>query len=140
MISTPHVDWFSISTILVLLGASFVALLAAVLVPAPIRRPFAAVVSSLGFIGGLVTSVWLYVSSADGHAVISLAFERDRWTALAQVILCAIGLATSLVGWEHIAKRNDDHIAEFFSLLLASAAGMCFFVGSANLMVMFLAL
>ena len=32
MISTPHVDWFSISTILVLLGASFVALLSAVLV------------------------------------------------------------------------------------------------------------
>ncbi len=140
MISTPHVDWFSISTILVLLGASFVALLAAVLVPASIRRPFSAIVSSLGFVGGLVTSVWLYVSSADGHAVISLAFERDRWTALAQVILCAIGLATSLVGWEHIAKRNDEHIAEFFSLLLASAAGMCFFVGSANLMVMFLSL
>jgi hypothetical protein len=44
VISTPHVDWFSISTILVLLGSSFVALLSAVLVPAPIRRPFAAIV------------------------------------------------------------------------------------------------
>ena len=140
MISTPHVDWFSISTILVLLGASFVALLAAVLVPRRVRRPVAAMISAAGFVGGLVTSVWLYVSSADGHSVISGAFERDRWTALAQVILCGVGLVTSLIGWEHIARRNDDHIAEFFSLLLASAAGMCFFVGSANLMVMFLSL
>jgi NADH-quinone oxidoreductase subunit N len=140
VIATPHVDWFSISTILALLGASFVALLAAVLVPRTQRRPVAALISCAGFAGGLVTSIWLYVSSSDGHAVISGAFERDRWTALAQVILCGIGLVTSLVGWEHIAKRNDDHIAEFFSLLLASAAGMCFFVGSANLMVMFLSL
>ena len=140
MINTPSVDWFAISTILVLLGTSFVALLAAVLVPRSIRRPVAAIVSSLGFVGGIVTSVWLYVSSSDGHTVIAGTFDRDRWTALAQVILCAIGLAASLVGWEHIAKRNDDHIAEFFSLLLASTAGMCFFVGSANLMVMFLSL
>ena len=140
MISTPHVDWFSISTILVLVGTSFVALLAAVLVPRAIRRPFAAAVSFSASPGGSSTSVWLYVASAHGHTVVSGTFERDRWTALAQIVLCGIGLAASLVGWEHIARRNDDHIAEFFSLLLACAAGMCFFVGSANLMVMFLSL
>ena len=61
MIHTPHVDWFAISTILVLLGASFVALLGAVLVPDRHARAFAATVSSLGFAGGLVTSIWLYV-------------------------------------------------------------------------------
>ena len=66
MINTPHVDWFAISTILVLLGASFVALLGAVLVPARARRAFALSVSLLGFAGGLVTSIWLYVDSADG--------------------------------------------------------------------------
>ena len=78
MIHTPHVDWFAISTILVLLGASFVALLGAVLVPARARRPFAASVASLGFAGGLVTSIWLYATSANGHLVISGAFYRDR--------------------------------------------------------------
>jgi len=140
VIHTPHVDWFAISTILVLLGASFVALLSAVLVPRPARRAVAASISGLGFVGGLVTSVWLYVDSAGGHLTISDAFYRDRWTALAQIVLCGIGLATTLVGAEHVARITDDHIAEFFSLLLASAAGMAFFVGSANLMVMFLAL
>jgi NADH-quinone oxidoreductase subunit N len=140
VIATPHVDWFAISTILVLLGASGIALLCAVLVPRAAKRPVAATVAALGFAGGIVTSVWLDVSSSSGHLVISGTFERDRWTAFAQVIICAVGLAGSLVGWEHIARGRDDHIAEFFSLLLASAAGMCFFVGSANLMVMFLSL
>src|SRR6266568_369559 len=140
VISTPHVDWFAISAILVLLGASFVALLGAVLVPAPARRAFAASVSALGFAGGLVTSIWLYIESADGHLVVAGAFYRDRWTMLSQIVLCGIGLATTLLGAEQVARPHDEHISEFFSLLLASAAGMAFFVGSGNLMVMFLAL
>jgi NADH-quinone oxidoreductase subunit N len=140
VIHTPHVDWFAISTILALLGASFVALLDAVLVPAGARRAFAASVSALGFTGGLVTSIWLYVASADGHLVVAGAFYRDRWTMLSQIILCGIGLATTFLGAEQVARPHDEHISEFFALLLASAAGMAFFVGSGNLMVMFLAL
>jgi NADH-quinone oxidoreductase subunit N len=140
VIHTPPIDWFAISTMLVLLGVSFVVLLCAVLVPRSSRRPVGAALTAAGFVGGLVTSIWLYVDSAHPETVIAGTFARDRWTALSQIILCAIGLVTTLVGWEHIVRRSDDHVAEFFSLLLASAAGMCFFVGSANLMVMFLAL
>src|SRR5205085_3183270 len=134
------VDWFAISTMLVLLGASFVALLGAVLVPVRAQRVFAASVSALGFVGGLVTSIWLYVTSAHGHLVVSGAFYRDRWTMLTQIVICGIGLATSLVAAEQVARPRDAHISEFFALLLAAAAGMVFFVGSANLMVMFLSL
>ncbi|MHB8471031.1 MAG: NADH-quinone oxidoreductase subunit N [Gaiellaceae bacterium] len=140
MIHTPHVDWFSISTILVLLGSSFVALLGAVLVPHAWRRPFAAGVATLGSLGGIVTSVWLYVDSANGHRVVADAFYRDRWTALAQVILCTTALATALLSWEHVVRRTGEHVAEYFSLLLAATAGMTFFVGAANLMTLFLAL
>ncbi len=147
-IATPHVDWFALSTILALLGASGIALLGAVLVPRRARRAFSATVSALGFAGGIVTSVWLYVDSVAPHRVVADAFYRDRWTALAQAIVCAIGLATTLLAVEHVpgwsrggdASRRDDHVAEFFALLLASAAGMAFFVGAANLMTLFLSL
>jgi NADH-quinone oxidoreductase subunit N len=138
-IPTPHIDWFALATILVLLGASFVSLLGAVLVPARHRRTFSGIVTKLGFLGGLVASIWLYVDSPHSEAVVAGAFYRDRWTALAQVILCCVGLATSLLSWEHMGK-DDDHISEYFALLLASAAGMAFFVGAGNLMVLFLAL
>ena len=148
MIQTPHVDWFALSTSLVLLGASGIALLSAVLVPRPYRRAFAATVAALGCAGGLITSIWLYVDSATGHRVVGDAFYRDRWTALAQAILCGIGLGTVLLSAEHIPawgrraplERRDDHVAEYFALLLACVAGMAFFVGSANLMTLFLSL
>jgi len=135
-IHTPHVDWFSLSTILVLLGGSFLALLSAVLVPQSLRRTVSFLVAASATTGGLVTSIWLYVDSASGHRVVADAFYRDRWTALAQAILCATTLATALVGAEQIR----EHEPEFFALLLASAAGMTFFVGAANLMTMFLSL
>ncbi|HEY7420585.1 MAG TPA: NADH-quinone oxidoreductase subunit N [Gaiellaceae bacterium] len=148
MINTPHIDWFGLSPILTLTGAAFFALLCAVLVPRTVRRVAAGSISAVGYIAGIVLGVWLYVDSANGHTIVAGAFYRDRWTALGQVILCAVGLATTLLAFEHVpgwsrsadAGRRDDHVAEFFALLLASGAGMAFFVGAANLMVLFLAL
>jgi NADH-quinone oxidoreductase subunit N len=145
---TPPIDWFGLSPILALVGGSFFALLCAVLVPRAARRPVAAGLSVAGFTAGLVLAIWLYVDTPNGHTIVAGAFYRDRWTALGQVILCAVGLATTLLGVEHIPgwrrnadlERRDDHVAEFFALLLASAAGMAFFVGAANLMTLFLSL
>ena len=148
MINTPHIDWFGLSPILALTGTAFLALLCAVLVPRTVRRAAAASISAVGFVAGIVLAVWLYVDSANGHTIVAGTFYRDRWTALGQVILCGIGLVTTVLAVEHVpgwgrdldlAKR-DDHVAEFFALLLASGAGMAFFVGAADLMVLFLAL
>jgi NADH-quinone oxidoreductase subunit N len=148
VIDTPPIDWFGLSPMLTLAGAAFLALLCAVLVPRGVRRVASASISAVGFVAGIVLAVWLYVDSADGHTIVAGAFYRDRWTALGQIILCAIGVATTLLAFEHIpawsrdadVARRDDHVAEFFALLLASAAGMVFFVGAANLMVLFLSL
>ena len=148
MIPTPNIDWFALATILTLLGASAIALLGAVLVPHRARRLFGAVVSGLGFTGGIVAAVWLYADSPHGHAVVSGAFYRDRWTALAQVIICTVGLATTFLAFEHLPgwgrgadrSRRNDHIAEAFALLPVCAAGMAFFVGAGNLITLFLSL
>ena len=148
MIDTPPIDWFGLSPVLALTGTAFAALLCAVLVPRAARRLAAASISAVGFVAGIVLSIWLYVDSANGHTIVAGAFYRDRWTALGQVILCGLGLVTTLLAVEHVPgwrsyadlDRRDDHIAEFFALLLASGAGTAFFVGAANLMVLFLAL
>ena len=147
-LNTPSIDWFGLSPVLTLIGTSFAALLCAVLVPRAWRRLAGAGISFAGFTAGIVLAVWLYVDSASGHTIAAGAYYRDRWTSLGQVILCAVGFATTLLAFEHIPgwgrgadqERRDDHIAEFFALLLASAAGMAFFVGAANLIVLFLAL
>jgi NADH-quinone oxidoreductase subunit N len=147
-LNTPSIDWFGLSPVLTLIGTSFAALLCAVLVPRAARRLAGAGIAVAGFVAGIVLAIWLYVDSADGHTIAADAYYRDRWTSLGQIIIFGAGLATTLVAVEHIPgwsrhadrARRDDHVAEFFALLLASAAGMAFFVGAANLIVLFLAL
>jgi NADH-quinone oxidoreductase subunit N len=147
-LNTPHIDWFGLSPVLTLIGTSFAALLCAVLVPRAARRLAGAGIALAGFTAGIVLAVWLYVDTPDGHTIAAGAYYRDRWTFLGQIILCAVGLATTLLAFEHIPgrgrgadeARREDHVAEFFALLLASAGGMAFFVGSANLITLFLSL
>jgi NADH-quinone oxidoreductase subunit N len=147
-LNTPHIDWFGLSPVLTLIGTSLAALLCAVLVPRAARRLAGSGIALAGFTAGIVLAVWLYVDTPDGHTIAAGAYYRDRWTFLGQIILCAVGLATTLLAFEHIPSpgrgadkaRRDDHVAEFFALLLASAGGMAFFVGSANLITLFLSL
>ena len=148
-LNTPYIDWFGLSPVLTLIGTSFVALLCAVLVPRAVRRVAAASVSAIGFTAGIVLAVWLYVDSANGHTIAAGAYYRDRWTSSARSSSAPSGSrrrsspsSTSRAGAGRDAdpSRRDDHVAEFFALLLASAAGMAFFVGSANLITLFLSL
>jgi NADH-quinone oxidoreductase subunit N len=147
-LNTPPIDWFGLSPVLTLVGTSFAALLCAVLVPRAVRRLASAGIAVAGFTAGIVLAVWLYVDSASGHTIAAGAYYRDRWTSLGQIIIFGVGLATTLLAVEHVPgwgrdadpSRRDDHVAEFFALLLASAAGMAFFVGAANLITLFLSL
>jgi uncharacterized membrane protein YeaQ/YmgE (transglycosylase-associated protein family) len=86
-VATPHIDWFALSAPLALLGAGAVDLLAAVLFRRRRRRGFAALVCLLGFAGAIVAAALLYSHSADGHGVIADAIQRDRFGALAQLII-----------------------------------------------------
>jgi NADH-quinone oxidoreductase subunit N len=134
----PHVDWFALTPVLVLLGASSVSLFAAVLVPRGLRRPLAALVCALGFAGAFVAATWLFVESPDAHGVIADALRRDRWAELASIVVAGAGLL--VVGVSYSERQRDDHIAEFYALLAAAGAGMVFFVGANNLMTIFLSL
>jgi NADH-quinone oxidoreductase subunit N len=138
VIHRPPIDWFALAPALVLLGASGIALLEAVLVPRGARKAAAAATCALGFVGGLVAAIWLYVDSAHGHRVIADALYRDRWAALATIIVCTVGLASVAVSWSE--RMSETHIAEYYALLAAAGAGMAFFVGAANLMTLFLSL
>ena len=102
MINTPNIDWFGLSPVLTLIGASFVSLLCAVLVPRAWRRVAGIGVAAAGFTAGIVLAVWLYVDSANGHTIAAGAYYRDRWTSLGQIIIFAVGLATTLLAAEHI--------------------------------------
>jgi NADH-quinone oxidoreductase subunit N len=63
---------------------------------------------------------------------------RDRWGALAQVILAGAGAVAVLLSYGE--RLRDEHVAEYYALLTAAGAGMAFFVQAGNLMTLFLGL
>ena len=59
MIDTPSVDWLALSPSVALLGASAIALLAAVIVPDWMRKGVAAAVAFVGFVVATVLAALL---------------------------------------------------------------------------------
>jgi NADH-quinone oxidoreductase subunit N len=138
VIVKPHVDWFALAPALALLGASGLLLMVAVFTRRTIRKVVAAFVGFGGFVAAFVLAVLLDVKSPHGTALVHDAMFRDRWSALAQVLIAGSGAVAVLISYRE--RWRDEHVAEYYALLTATAAGMAFFVQASNLMTLFLAL
>ena len=134
MIHGPHVDWFALSPELALLAASAIALLGAVLVR---RTVFAAVVVAVGFVVSFVFDAILFAHSANGQTIVDGAMRRDRFGALAGMIVAAAGLLA--IGLSY-GERIREHSGEYYALLAAAGGGMIFLGFADNLMTLFLGL
>jgi NADH-quinone oxidoreductase subunit N len=137
VIDTPNVDWLALSPTLALLGASGVALMVAVLLPAWMRRTVAAVVAFAGFVTAAVFAGVVFDQTPTPEALLAESMVRDQLAALAQLILAVTGAVVVFASW---AERRRDSHGEYYALLTAAGAGMVFFVGAENLMTLFLGL
>ena len=135
---TPTVDWFALSPSLALLGASAVALLVAVLVPAAARKVSASVTAALGFVAAGVLAGLLYSETPEATLEVADTVVRDRFGALTQIIVAGAGLIAVAISYGRRAR--EDHVGEYYALLAAAAAGMVFLVQANDLMTLFLAL
>jgi NADH-quinone oxidoreductase subunit N len=138
VIAKPHIDWFALSPPLALIATAGLLLMVAVFVPRGPRRAVAASFAFAGFVASFVFAVLLDVKSAHGAAIVRDAMFRDRWAALAQVLLAGSGAVTVLISYRE--RMRDEHVAEYYALLTAAGAGMAFFVTASNLMTLFLGL
>ena len=138
MIVKPHVDWFALAPVLSLLGATGLLLMVAVFTRRTTRKAIAAFVGFAGFVTAFVFAVVLDVKSPNPTLLVHDAMIRDRWGALAQVLIAGCGAVTVLLSYRE--RWRDEHVAEYYALLTAAGAGMLFFVQAANLMTLFLAL
>ncbi|MEX2210920.1 MAG: NADH-quinone oxidoreductase subunit N [Gaiellaceae bacterium] len=135
--TTPQIDWFALSPILALLSSGSLALLGAVLVPAGWRRPFAFGVTGIGFATAFGFAAAVFRESEQAGGIVADAMRRDRWYALAAVIVCGAGFLATLVSWR---EPESEHVGEYYALLSVAAAGMVFLAGASNLMTIFLGL
>jgi NADH-quinone oxidoreductase subunit N len=133
----PPVDWFAISPSLILLLAAGACLMVAVLVPGTARRATAATITAGGFVGAFVAAILLYDRTPVGLSVYADTVRRDRFFALAAIILAAVGLVAVLVSY---TEHRHGHVAEYYALLATAAAGMMFLTQANSLMTLFLGL
>ncbi len=138
MISKPHIDWFALAPSLSLLAASGLLLMVAVFTRRTTRKAVAASVGFAGFVAAFVFAVLVDVKSPQGATQVHDAMFRDRWAALAQILIAGSGAVTVLISYSE--RWRDEHVAEVYALLTAAGAGMVFFVQAGNLMTLFLGL
>jgi NADH-quinone oxidoreductase subunit N len=138
VIDGPSVDWFALSPELAMLGAAGIALLGAVLVPRSWIRPLGAAACALGFAGGFVLAALLYWKSPEAHGVVADAIRRDRFGALAQMIVAGSGLLA--IGISYSWRTREEHVGEYYALLATAGGGMAFLASAGNLMTLFLGL
>jgi NADH-quinone oxidoreductase subunit N len=123
---------------LIALGAAALALLGAVLVPARARRPVAAFFAAAGFAAALGAAAWVYWKSPEARAIVADAATRDRFGALAQVIVA--GAALLAVGISYSNGPHEERVGEYYALLATAVAGMLYMVTANDLVTLFLAL
>jgi NADH-quinone oxidoreductase subunit N len=138
VIHKPHVDWLALSPELALLGAAGLLLMVAVFTPRRIRSGVAAFTGFAGFVTAFVFAAVLDARSPHVTALIHDSMLRDRWGALAQVLIAGSGAVAVLVSYGE--RWSEEHVAEYYALLTAAGAGMSFFVQAGNLMTLFLGL
>ena len=138
MIQKPHVDWFALAPSLALVAAAGALLMVAVFVPRKPRAAVAASVAFAGFVASLIWAVLLDDRSPHPTTLVHDAMFRDRWSALAQVLIAGSGAVAVLISARE--RWREEHVAEYYALLTAAGAGMVFFVQASNLLTLFLGL
>ena len=138
MINTPAIDWLALAPSLALIAAMIGALMAAVLVPERWRRNVSWFFCLVGYAGAFAFAAVLFERSPHAHAVIANALFRDRYGALAAMVVSGVGLLTALVYYGEHSKL--DRVGERFALLASAGGGMILFAQAANLLTLFLGL
>ena len=76
--------------------------------------------------------------SPHGAAIVADSIFRDRWAAIAQILIAGCGVVAVLISYGE--RMREENVSEYYALLAAAGAGMAFFVQASNLMTLFLGL
>ncbi|MBJ7328990.1 MAG: NADH-quinone oxidoreductase subunit N [Solirubrobacteraceae bacterium] len=135
-IEGPDIDWAGLSPLIALIGGSIIALLLGLFRSRPVREILVPLVALAAIGAAFGLTIWQWGEQSD---LIVSAMRLDDLTNALTAIFCVAGFATVLLSWRHVAPRESAH-GEYYSLLLASLAGMVVLVGATDLVTLFLGL
>jgi NADH-quinone oxidoreductase subunit N len=134
--NTPTVQWSAIAPELVLLGTACFLLVTGAFMRGASARRFSATVALLAFMGAGLAA-WL-LWDHDTWLVMAGQLRIDRFTTIIRLLVVIAGLVTVLSSWG--TRRLDEHIGEYYALLLTASAGMSLLAGANGFVTLFVAL
>jgi NADH-quinone oxidoreductase subunit N len=140
--TAPSVHLGGIAPELCLIVAAFVVLLVDAVVGAHIKGHWhLSLLSSLGFIAAIVAGVlgWRHVIAAGPQLQLSGAVAFDGFAVFVKLVLACFGLLSVWLARDYLARDGLEE-SEFYGLVLFAVAGMMLMAGTADLIVMFVAL
>jgi len=142
-IDFPDVDWGGLSPLLVMAGVPLVFLTVWSLTSHRAHRRTPSIVAALAGIGTIVAAAiqWGRVSGDDtpGFSTLASAYGVDGFSMLLTMLIAAAVTLTAIFAHDYL-EREDINSAEFFVLLMLSAAGGMVMAGANDLIVLFLGL
>ena len=127
-VTGPHIDWASLSPLIVLAGGALIVLLAGLLRSAVVRERVVPTLALLVLAGAIGTEIWRFNKPA---SIVSGALAIDDLALLIDMICAVAALATVIMSWRARAPREAGH-GEYHSLLLFSVLGMAILVRRRN--------
>src|SRR5262249_23467547 len=132
----PHVDFAALSPLIALLGGATVVLLVGLLGSRRARALGVPRLALLALAAALALTIWQW---HDERSIVSGALRIDELSLVLNLVLIAGGACTVLLAWRSPATEEAAH-GEWYSLMLASLAGMSMLVAAQNTLAVFLAL
>ncbi len=132
----PHIDWASLSPILVLGGGALIVLLVGLLRGAVARERVVPGLSLLAFAAALATEIWRFNHAA---TIISGALRIDDLGLLIDMVCTVAGATAVVLSLRSVAAREAGH-GEYHGLLLFSVMGMAILTSADDLITLFLGL
>jgi len=132
----PHVDFAALSPLIALLGGATIVLLVGLLGSLRARAQAVPALTLLSLAAALGLTIWQWHAH---RSIIAGALRIDELSSVLNLVLIAGGGATVLLAWRSRATEEAAH-GEWYSLMLASIAGMSLLVAAQNTIAVFVAL
>ena len=132
-IKAPYIDWAAFSPIVALICGAVIVLLIGLLPGRRVREQIVPGATVLTLLATLGLTIWQW---GENTSIISGALAVDRLSLVLNVVFVATGLVTVVMSLRERATVQAGQ-GEYYTLLLASLAGMAVLVAAQNLVTLF---
>ena len=137
-VPAPEIDYKQLSPLLALVGGSVVVLMVGLFRSRVVRHQLVPALTAIALLAAIGLTIWNW-EPGDRDPIVVRGMTMDTLTLGASMLFYVAGLVAIVLSLRARAPREASH-GEYYSLLLASIAGMLILAAAENLVVLFVGL